>query len=55
MHRDLKPENVLIGADGHCKLADFGTALNERTGEGKASAFVGTAQYVPTLVLTAPF
>ena len=29
LHRDLKSENVLISADGHFKLIDFGLAADE--------------------------
>ncbi|CAN1318877.1 3-phosphoinositide-dependent protein kinase 2 [Linum perenne] len=56
-----RPENLLLTADGHIKIADFGsvkpmqgsrvTVLPNASSDDKACTFVGTAAYVPPEVL----
>jgi len=50
IHRDLKPENLLLDANWHILLTDFGTAKIIATGEGtlaRKGSFVGTIEYMP--------
>lgn len=47
-YRDLKPENLLIAADGHLKITDFGFA--KRITE-KSLTLCGTPEYLAPEVI----
>ncbi|MCB9685384.1 MAG: serine/threonine protein kinase [Alphaproteobacteria bacterium] len=46
IHRDVKPHNVMVGADGTCKLMDFGIAQVEEHRRTRAGAALGTEGYM---------
>ena len=48
VYRDMKPENLLIGADGHLKITDFGFAkvVTDRT-----YTLCGTPEYIAPEVI----
>eukprot|EP00607_Mallomonas_marina_P005533 CAMPEP_0182427952 /NCGR_PEP_ID=MMETSP1167-20130531/20915_1 /TAXON_ID=2988 /ORGANISM="Mallomonas Sp, Strain CCMP3275" /LENGTH=302 /DNA_ID=CAMNT_0024610559 /DNA_START=114 /DNA_END=1022 /DNA_ORIENTATION=- len=45
IHRDIKPENLLVGVNGHIKIADFGWSVHAPN--SRRTTLCGTLDYLP--------
>uniref|UniRef100_H3BG70 calcium/calmodulin-dependent protein kinase n=1 Tax=Latimeria chalumnae TaxID=7897 RepID=H3BG70_LATCH len=52
IHRDIKPSNLLLGDDGHVKIADFGVSNQFEGNDALLSSTAGTPAFMAPETLT---
>lgn len=55
-YRDVKLDNMMLTADGHIKLVDFGMCIDGMFGSARTTSFCGTPGYLaPEVIKKEPY